>query len=115
MGLVVGTLRHEHLRSLVTKCGELDGEVVRGIAASDVPRLEHLELWLAGGGTRIDRPGLVPAPSPVSVDLEHRVVELDGLGLGSLVEIDVGDGAGGESSEGPLEQSRPQGGAHPIQ
>ena len=46
VGLVVGSLRHEHLRSLVVESGGLDGEVVRGIASSDLPRLEHLELWL---------------------------------------------------------------------
>jgi hypothetical protein len=63
----------------------------------------------------IDRPELLPAPSAVGVDLQQCVVELDGLGLGSLVEIDVGDGAGGESLEGPLEQGWPQSGAHPIQ
>ena len=45
-GLVIGQLRHEKLRSLVVESGGLDGVVVRGIAASDLPRLEHLELWL---------------------------------------------------------------------
>jgi hypothetical protein len=46
MGLVIGTLRHENLRSLVVETGGLDAEVVRGIVSSDLPRLEHLELWL---------------------------------------------------------------------
>ncbi len=58
MGLGIGTLRHENLRSLVVETGGLDGEVVRGIAASDLPRLEHLELWLGtegyGGSVTID-------------------------------------------------------------
>jgi hypothetical protein len=48
-GLVIGRLRHENLRSLVVETGGLDAEVVRGIAASDLPRLEHLELWLGTG------------------------------------------------------------------
>ena len=46
MGLVIGKLRHDNLRSLIIESGGLDGEVVRGIAGSDLPRLEHLELWL---------------------------------------------------------------------
>jgi hypothetical protein len=57
MSLVIGKLRHENLRSLVIESGGLDGEVVRGIGASDLPRLEHLELWLGteeyGGTTRV--------------------------------------------------------------
>ncbi len=46
MGLGIGTLRHQNLRSLVVETGGLDREVVRGIGSSDLPRLEHLELWL---------------------------------------------------------------------
>jgi hypothetical protein len=49
-GLVIGTLRHEKLRSLVVETGGLDAAVVRGIVSSDLPRLEHLELWLGSGG-----------------------------------------------------------------
>jgi hypothetical protein len=44
--LVIGSLRHENLRSLVVETGGLDAEVVRGIGSSDLPRLDHLELWL---------------------------------------------------------------------
>ncbi|MEV5652045.1 STM4015 family protein [Nocardia sp. NPDC052254] len=39
-------IRHAALRSLVVQTGGLDGEVVRGIAASDFPELEHLDIWL---------------------------------------------------------------------
>lgn len=49
-GLVVGTLRHQNLRSLVVESGGLEAEVVRGILASELPRLEHLELWLGDEG-----------------------------------------------------------------
>ncbi len=49
-GLVLGTPRHQALRSLIVESGGLDGEVVRGIAAGDLPRLEHLELWLGDAG-----------------------------------------------------------------
>jgi hypothetical protein len=45
-GLVIGELRHDSLRSLIVESGGLDAEVVRGIAASDLPSLDHLELWL---------------------------------------------------------------------
>jgi hypothetical protein len=48
--LVIGTIRHQKLRSLVVETGGLDAEVVRGIGSSDLPRLEHLELWLGSEG-----------------------------------------------------------------
>lgn len=57
-GLVLGTPRHEKLRSLIVESGGLDGQVVRGIAAGELPRLEHLELWLGdegyGGTTTVE-------------------------------------------------------------
>ncbi|WP_406695650.1 STM4015 family protein [Singulisphaera sp. Ch08] len=49
-GLVFGKLRHANLRSLVVESGGLDEQVVRGIAASELPVLEHLELWLGTEG-----------------------------------------------------------------
>ncbi|MDH6228145.1 MULTISPECIES: STM4015 family protein [Streptomyces] len=45
-GLAFPPLRHERLESLVVETGGLAAEVVRGIAASDFPALEHLDLWL---------------------------------------------------------------------
>ncbi|WP_054816218.1 STM4015 family protein [Nocardia arizonensis] len=39
-------LRHEKLKSLIVESGGLPADVVRGIAASDLPALEHLDLWL---------------------------------------------------------------------
>ncbi|MFJ3671430.1 STM4015 family protein [Streptomyces sp. NPDC090106] len=39
-------LRHDGLRRLVVETGGLPVEVVRGIGASDLPALEHLDLWL---------------------------------------------------------------------
>lgn len=44
--LVFSAVRHERLRSLVVETGGLDAGVVRGIAASDLPALEHLDIWL---------------------------------------------------------------------
>ena len=44
--LVIGTLHHENLKSLVVETGGLDAEVVRGIISSNLPKLEHLELWM---------------------------------------------------------------------
>lgn len=49
-GLVLGTPRHEALRSLIVESGGLDAQVVRGLAAGELPRLEHLELWLGDEG-----------------------------------------------------------------
>jgi hypothetical protein len=48
--LVLGTPRHEALRELIIETGGLDAEVVRGIIAGHLPRLEHLELWLGSSG-----------------------------------------------------------------
>ncbi|MFJ9034581.1 STM4015 family protein [Streptomyces sp. NPDC102274] len=39
-------VRHARLRSLTIETGGLDAEVVRSVAASDFPELEHLDLWL---------------------------------------------------------------------
>ncbi|MEU6356086.1 STM4015 family protein [Streptomyces sp. NPDC047072] len=40
------SLSHGALRRLVVETGGLPAEVVRGIGASDLPALEHLDLWL---------------------------------------------------------------------
>jgi hypothetical protein len=45
-GLEFTPLRHEHLRTLRFENGGLPAQVVHGIAASDLPALEHLDLWL---------------------------------------------------------------------
>ncbi|MFF7200195.1 STM4015 family protein [Streptomyces sp. NPDC008141] len=45
-GLALPAVRHEKLRSLTIEAGGLDAAVVRGVAASDLPALEHLDLWL---------------------------------------------------------------------
>ncbi|MDQ0688222.1 hypothetical protein QFZ56_007185 [Streptomyces achromogenes] len=45
-GLRFPALGHSALRRLVVETGGLPAEVVRGVAASDLPALEHLDLWL---------------------------------------------------------------------
>ncbi|MFF9060542.1 STM4015 family protein [Streptomyces sp. NPDC101213] len=45
-GLRFPALRHDSLRRLTIESGGLPAEVVRGIGASDLPALEHLDLWL---------------------------------------------------------------------
>lgn len=45
-GLEFPAVRHEHLRTLTFEAGGLPAEVVRGVAASELPALEYLELWL---------------------------------------------------------------------
>ncbi|MET7292977.1 STM4015 family protein [Streptomyces griseoloalbus] len=45
-GLEFPALRHDALRKLVVETGGLPVAVVRGIAASELPALEHLDLWL---------------------------------------------------------------------
>jgi hypothetical protein len=57
VGLEFTALRHENLRRLELQTGGLPAAVVRGIGASDLPALEHLDLWLGvanyGGDTEI--------------------------------------------------------------
>ena len=57
-GLVFGSLRHAHLKSLVIQSGGLDAGVVRAVSAAHLPELEHLELWLGveayGGNVTVD-------------------------------------------------------------
>ncbi|MGD1217127.1 STM4015 family protein [Streptomyces krungchingensis] len=45
-GLVFTAVSHDALRKLVVETGGLPVQVVRGIGASDLPALEHLDLWL---------------------------------------------------------------------
>ncbi|EGX59236.1 hypothetical protein SZN_13576 [Streptomyces zinciresistens K42] len=45
-GLEFTALRHGALRKLVVETGGLPVGAVRGIGASDLPALEHLDLWL---------------------------------------------------------------------
>lgn len=44
--LVFETVRHENLRKLTVEAGGLPATAVRGIAASELPALTYLELWL---------------------------------------------------------------------
>ncbi|MFI6079945.1 STM4015 family protein [Streptomyces sp. NPDC051217] len=39
-------IRHERLRSLTVETGGLEADVVRSIAAAELPALEHLDIWL---------------------------------------------------------------------
>ncbi|GAA4624654.1 STM4015 family protein [Actinoallomurus vinaceus] len=41
-------LRHDALRRLTVQSSGLPGDVLRGVGASELPALEHLELWLGG-------------------------------------------------------------------
>ncbi|MER6347358.1 STM4015 family protein [Streptomyces sp. NPDC001595] len=45
-GLRFPALRHTALRRLTMESGGLPAAVVRGVSASDLPALEHLDLWL---------------------------------------------------------------------
>lgn len=44
--LVIEPFTHRALRSLTIECGGLPAEVAQGLAASSMPNLAHLELWL---------------------------------------------------------------------
>ncbi|MEU6526318.1 STM4015 family protein [Streptomyces sp. NPDC046924] len=45
-GLRFPALRHDALRTLTMETGGLPVDVVRGVGASELPALEHLDLWL---------------------------------------------------------------------
>ncbi|MEV7559088.1 STM4015 family protein [Streptomyces sp. NPDC048331] len=45
-GLVFPAVTHHKLRSLTVETGGMPAEAVRGVAGSDLPALEHLDLWL---------------------------------------------------------------------
>ncbi|WP_083974403.1 STM4015 family protein [Herbidospora daliensis] len=57
-GLALSPVRHEKLRMLRVETGGLSGAFIRGLAACDLPALEHLELWLGveqyGGDYTVD-------------------------------------------------------------
>jgi hypothetical protein len=44
-GLSLGALKHDRLKSLIIESVGLDANVVREVAAADLPELERLELW----------------------------------------------------------------------
>ncbi|MFC8093348.1 STM4015 family protein [Streptomyces sp. NPDC057301] len=56
-GLRFPALRHTALRKLTMESAGLPAEVVRGVGASDLPALEHLDLWLGdphqGGDSQV--------------------------------------------------------------
>jgi hypothetical protein len=45
-GLSLGSLKHDRLKSLIVQSGGLGANVVREVAAAELPELEYLELWL---------------------------------------------------------------------
>lgn len=45
-GLELRPVRHDALRVLRIEAGGLPGQVARALGAAELPRLEHLELWL---------------------------------------------------------------------
>lgn len=77
--LALEPIEHTGLRTLRFESGGLPARVVRGIAGSDLPNLEHLDLWLGeegyGGDTSLD--DLAPFLSG------ERLPALRHLGLGN--------------------------------
>jgi hypothetical protein len=71
-------VEHDRLRALAIQTGGLPAEVVRAVLQSELPALEHLELWLGednyGGTVGLDdlRPLLEDCPFPNLVSLALR-------------------------------------------
>ncbi|MEE1942151.1 STM4015 family protein [Streptomyces sp. TRM 70361] len=76
-GLVFRPVRHEQLRTLRFETGGLPGGVVRGVAASELPALEELEMWL--GVTDYGGDATVADLAPILAG--DRLPALRGLGL----------------------------------
>jgi hypothetical protein len=57
-GLLLGQLKHDRLKTLILETGGLSVERVREVCQSQLPQLEHLELWLGddnyGGDTTVE-------------------------------------------------------------
>jgi hypothetical protein len=57
-GLSLGHIRHERLRELIIQTGGLPPQVIHDVSASELPALEHLELWLGepnyGGNATVE-------------------------------------------------------------
>ncbi len=49
-GLSLGVLQHNALQELVVQTGGLPSQILRDLGKSDLPALEHLELWLGDDG-----------------------------------------------------------------
>lgn len=49
IGLHLGVLRHEQLRTLVIESKDMDRRVLQEVMTAHLPKLEHLELWLGAG------------------------------------------------------------------
>jgi hypothetical protein len=49
-GLSIGRPRHPNLRKLVIETGGMPASLVREVASAELPKLEHLELWLGDDG-----------------------------------------------------------------
>ncbi len=45
-GLSLGQLNHSNLQKLIVETGGMFGNIFKEIAAANLPKLEHLELWL---------------------------------------------------------------------
>ncbi|MFE6821750.1 STM4015 family protein [Streptomyces sp. NPDC057690] len=76
-GLEFKPVRHEHLRVLRFETGGLPAQVVHGLVASELPALEHLDLWL--GEPSYGRTATVEDLAPL----------LDGSGLPALRRLGV--------------------------
>jgi hypothetical protein len=49
-GLRLGAIRHARLKELAIECGGLGRDLLHDVFASELPELEHLELWLGAEG-----------------------------------------------------------------
>lgn len=81
-GLLLSPVRHERLRALTVETGGLALQVVQAIGTSELPALEHLDLWLgtteygAGAGPADLEPYLTCAGMPKLRHLALRNSEI---------------------------------------
>lgn len=83
-GLILGEINLPNLKNLVIETGGLNGDAIDDICNSDLPNLEHLELWL---GT--DEYGCTVKVEQLQPILEGKFPNLEYLGLKNYDEQDA--------------------------
>jgi hypothetical protein len=98
-GLALGTPKHANLKRLIIESGGLDASVIKQVTGAELPKLEHLELWLGDSGYGWE--GTVKDVAPLLE--ERRFPKLKYLGLrNSEIADDIAKAAANAAAVGEL-------------
>lgn len=81
VGLGFSNLKHPNLKKLVAQSGGLSSNVFNEIAAADLPKLEHLELWLGSEWYGFDAKKAEEVQVAYKGSAENHLPSLKYLGL----------------------------------